>query len=76
MELGSTSSTNNKNKIGQKIENFSELAYFILMKVSSVALMLPVFIATYFKYYIMRLGDASFQDLPYMYGTYVSIFSV
>lgn len=62
---GSISSTTIYNKIIVKIEHFSELTHFILMKMSPVAIMVPAMIGTYFKYYVLGLGDASFPYLPF-----------
>lgn len=68
MERGSISSITIYNKVVAKIERFSKLTRNILMKVSPVAIMVPAIVATYFKYYVLGLGDASFPYLPFTYG--------
>lgn len=67
MRHGSTSSISKYTEVARKIESFSEFTHFILMKVTLTAIILPNIIATYFKYYVLRLGDESFQEFPFMY---------
>lgn len=67
MERDLTTNNTIYTKVATKIEHFSELAHFILMKVTLHAIMAPTIIATYFKYYVFGLGDASFPSLPLMY---------
>lgn len=69
MRCDSVTSTIIYSKVTAKIEQFSKLAYFILMKVASTAIMVPAIVTTYFKYYVLQLSDASFQHLPFTYGT-------
>lgn len=68
MRCDSTSVTAIYNDVTAKIEHFSELTHFILMKVSYFAIVVPPIAGTYVKYYVLGLGDASYQDLPFMYG--------
>lgn len=65
LERDTTSSTTIYNEVVAKIERFSKLAR-LMMTMSLVVLMVPLVVGTYFKYYVLRLGDASFQDLPYL----------
>lgn len=51
-----------------KIKHSSELINFILMRITVVATTFPATISTYFKFYVLGLGDASFPYLPFMYG--------
>lgn len=65
----STSSISTYIEVAAKIEHFSELTHFIVMKVLYFAIVVPPIAGTFIKYYILGLGDASYQDLPFMYGT-------
>ena len=56
------------NTVAMKIERFSESTHFFLMKITLFVFVVPPMITTYFKYYILRLDDASFPDEPLMYG--------
>lgn len=53
-------------KVVVKIEQLSELTHFILMKVALGVIVVPPIIVSYSKYYILGLGDASFQDFTTM----------
>lgn len=66
MRHDSTSSIIIYNKVVKKIERFSELANYLLMKITLFVVTVPTIIATYFKYYVLRLGDASFQEFPFV----------
>lgn len=70
MENDSISSTTNTiyTKVVTKIERFSQLAHFILMRVALGVIVLPPIFVNYFKYYVLGFGDASFQDFTLMYG--------
>lgn len=74
----STSWTNNDvyNKVVAKIERFSELTHFILIKVTLIATTIPPTIATYIKYYVLGMGDASFQEFPFLYEIWSAFFPV
>lgn len=50
-----------------KIERFCQLMHFILMRLSLNLTTMPAVIATYINYYVLGLGDGSFQELPFMY---------
>lgn len=54
-------------KVIAEIERFSKLIHFILMRNTLVATTVPAIISTYFNYYVLGLGDESFQELPFMY---------
>lgn len=56
------------NTIVIKIERFSKMMHFILMKVTLSAFMVPSITVTYLKYYALGLGDASFSESPHVYG--------
>lgn len=56
-------------EVNIKIEHFSQLAHVILMKMTFIVIIVPPVIVTYFKYYLLGLGDASFPENPYVYGT-------
>lgn len=64
---GSTSSISIYVKVIAKIEHFSELFHFILMRITLAVFIVPSVTTTYFKYYILGWGDASFQDFPNLY---------
>lgn len=68
MRRNSTSSITIYDEVAAKIEHFSELTHFILMKVTYFAIVVPPIVGTFIKYYALGLGDASYQDLPFMYG--------
>lgn len=55
------------NKVNAKIERFSEVVHFILMRLTVVVVSVPGVVATYFNYYVLGLGDESFQELPFVY---------
>ena len=64
MDCNSISSITIYDKVITKIERFSKLTHFILMKVTfTVFAVLPI-VVTYFKYYVLGMDDASFQDSP------------
>lgn len=61
------SSTAIYNKVIAKIERFSNLVHFVLLRFTLFATTMPMVISTYFNYYVVGLDDASFQELPFMY---------
>lgn len=61
------SATTIYNGVIAKIERFSEIAHFILMRLTLFASSVPGIVATYFNYYVLELGDESFQEFPFMY---------
>lgn len=61
-----SSSDNIYNKVIGRIERFSELIHYSFMKVTLTATVIIPITLTYFKYYVLGMGEASFQDVPMM----------
>lgn len=72
----SASSTIIYNKVVEKIEHFSKKTHFILMKVTLASFMVPPTIVAYYKYYVLELNEASFQNDTLMYGILVAFSNV
>lgn len=76
MKCESTSSIIIYNKVVTKIEHFSKSTHFILMNVVPVVVIVLPTITTYIKYFVLGMDDASFVDLPYVYGIWKPIYGL
>ena len=68
MECESASSTTIYNEVVIKIDHFSKITHFILMKVTLAVCAIVPISATYFRYYILDWNDESFPNFSLMYG--------
>lgn len=64
IEDDSSSSISIYSNVIARIERFSELMHFILMRIALAVFLVPSSIVTPYKYFVLGLGEASFSDMP------------